>query len=98
MQEEQRISMRAKSAQEKSEAAALVMKQSDRTNNKIVGNHRFQRRHPYCDFCKRPGHMVSRCYTKFLHLAPGRQNNSNSRPTLIANQSDDEEIVCLTAK
>ena len=98
MQEEQRISMRAKSAQEKSEAAALVMSQSNQNNDKFVCNSRFQRRCLYCNFCKRPGHIESRSCTKFPHLAPGRQNNSNSSPDLIANQSDDEEIVCLIAK
>ena len=96
MQEEQRISMRAKSAQEKSDAAALVMNQS--SQSKVVSNYRFQRRRPYCNFCKRPGHVESRCYTEFPYLAPSRQNNSNSKPALIANQSDDEEIVCLMAK
>ena len=41
IQEEQPISMSAKSAQEKSEAAALVMNQSNQNNSKFVSNSRF---------------------------------------------------------
>ena len=57
MQKEQRISICPKSAQEKSEAAALAKNQSNQNDNKVVCNYRFQRRRPYCNFCKRRGHI-----------------------------------------
>ncbi len=49
MQEEQRINMLTKSAQEKAETAALL---SQRFSE--IGRNR--RRRPYCNHCKRPGH------------------------------------------
>lgn len=91
MQEEQRISMRTKFAQEKSETTALLTNQQD-------SNGRNQRRRPYCNFCKRLGHIESKCWTKFPHLNPRNKNNSDTKTAFIANQGDEDPVVCLMAK
>jgi len=91
MQEEQRIAMRAKSAQEKSESAALLTNQSDSAG-------RNQRRRPFCNHCKRLGHIEPKCWTKFPHLNPRSKQNSDSKTAFIANHGDDDPVVCLMAK
>lgn len=90
IQEEQRIEMRHKSAQEKSEAAALV-------SRRLVELRRNGRRRPYCTHCKRHGHVESKCWTKHPHLDP-RNQKPDLNPALVANQSDDDPVVCLFAK
>ena len=97
MQEEQRISMRVKSAQVKSETAALLSNQP-KHSNRTPGNNRFQRRRPYCHHCKQHGHFESRCWTKYPHLDPIHRNSSSAKPALIANQSDEDPFICLMAK
>jgi len=89
MQEEQRIQMRTKSAHAKSETAALLSNQS---KSRGPG-----RRRPYCNYCKRLGHIETKCWTKFPHLDPKNKTNSDN-PALIAAQSDEDPVVCLMAK
>jgi hypothetical protein len=88
MQEEQRIGMRNKSAQDKAETAALISKNSDE-------NGRNGRRRPYCNHCKRHGHTEQKCWTKFPHLKPKNRNDSESKPAYVAHQSDEDPAVCL---
>ena len=52
----------------------------------------------YCNFCKRTGHTDSRCCAKFPHLNPRRNNRQSANPAFIANQSDEDPVVCLMAK
>ena len=94
MQEEQRVAIRSKSAEEKSESAALLTTQP----NQQSANDRFTRRRPYCNCCKGLGHNESKCWTKFTHLNPPQENKSTSRPALFANQSDEDPTVRLIAK
>ena len=95
IQEEQRIAVRTKSAQEKSETAALLTTRQGNSSR----NGGYQRRSSYyCNFCKRTGHTESRCWAKFPHLNPSRNNRPSSNPALIANQSDEDPVVCLMAK
>ncbi len=91
MQEEQRIDMRTKSAQAKAETAALL---SQRFSD--LGRNR--RRRPYCNHCKRPGHIETKCWTKYPHMNPANRKDSDSKSAFVANQSDDDPVVCLMAK
>ena len=95
IQEEQRIVMRTKSAQEKSETAALLT--THPCSSSRNGGHQ-RRPSYYCDFCKRTGHTESKCWAKFPHLRPSRNNRPRSIPAFIANQSDEDPVVCLMAK
>ena len=95
IQEEQRIAMRTKSAQEKSETAALLTTRQG-NSNRNGGCHR--RSSYYCNFCKRTGRTESRCWVKFPHLKPSQNNRPSSNSALIANQSDEDPVVCLMAK
>ena len=98
LQEEQRIGMRAKSALAKSETAALVSKSSTScsTCKKCLAAAKTR---PMCDFCGKPGHVESKCWKKFPHLNPHRKKNDESpKPALVANQGDDDPVVCLMAK
>lgn len=97
MQEEQRISMRAQSAQVKSETAALLTNQPY-SSNRVTNNNRLPRRRPSCHHCKQPGHFESRCWTKYPHLDPVHRNNSSGKPALIASKSDEDTVICLMAK
>ncbi len=90
MQEEQRISMRTKSAQEKAETAALLTAQPN-------SNIRNQRRRPYCNHCKRLGHIEAKCWIKFPHLNPRANNQSDPKKVFIANHGDKDSVVCLMA-
>ena len=59
----------------------------------------YQRRSShYCNFCKRTGHTESRCWAKFPHLNPNRNNRPSSKNALIANQSEEDPVICLMAK
>ena len=95
IQEEQRIMMRTKSAQAKSETAALLTTRPASSSRN--GGHQ-RRRSYYCNFCRRPGHTESRCCAKYPHLNPNRNSQSNSKPALIANQSEGDPVICLMAK
>ena len=84
-----------KSAQEKFETATLLnTRQGNRNRN---GGCQRQSSY-YCNFCKRTGHTETRCWTKFLHLNPRRNNRPSSNPAFITNQSDEDPAVCLRAK
>ena len=98
MQEEQRILMRTKSAQAKSEAAALLAAQSGTPTPPAPGNGRNLRRRPYCNYCNRLGHVESKCWTKFPHLNPNKKGSSSAKPALIATQNDEDPVICLMAK
>ena len=91
IQEEQRIRMRTSWAQAKSETAALLTTRS--ASSSLSGGHQ-RRRSYYCNFCKHPGHTESRCWAKFPHLDPSRNNQSSSKPALKVNQSDEDPVVC----
>ena len=95
IQEEQRFLMRTQSAQAKSETAAYPSTRPG-SSSRHVGYRR--RSSYYCNFCKRTGHTDSRCWAKFPHLNPSRNNMQNSNPALISNQSDEDPVVCLMAK
>ena len=95
IQEEQRIRMPTTSAQGKYETAALLTTRP--VNSSRSGGHQ-RRSSYYCNFRKRPGHTESRCWAKFPHLDPSRNNPSSSKPALIANQPDEDPAVCLMAK
>ena len=56
------------------------------------------RRRPYCNYCKRLGHIEPKCWTKLSHLDPKNKTNSNPNPALIAAKGDEEHVVCLMAK
>ena len=72
LQEEQCIVILAKSAQEKSETAALLSTRPG-SSSRNVG---YQRRLSYyCNFRKCTGHTESRCWAKFMHLKPSRNNH-----------------------
>ncbi len=94
LQEEQRISMRVTSAQKRAETAALLSNVPLPATNRP---NRHPRNCPYCNFCKRPGHYEHKWYTKFPHLIP-RKGDSPKNPAFIANNSDDDPVVCLMAK
>ncbi len=98
MQEEQRISIRNKSALAKSEAAALLAAQNAAKSQASPSFSRLPRRRPFCNFCKRLGHVEAKCYTKFPHLAPRPRNASPSIPALVVNKSDEDPVVCLIAQ
>lgn len=97
LQEEQRILIRVKSAQQKAETAALVSNFNNHSHRNLR-NHRNSRNRPHCTHCKLPGHLESRCWTKYPHLNPVNRNKSDSKPAFIANQSDEDPVVCLMAK
>ncbi len=89
MQEEQRITMRSKSAIAKSESAALLSNQPARSVQQS-SNDRNERRRPYCNYCKRLGHIESKCWTKFPNLNPRNKTKLTSKPALFASQSDED--------
>lgn len=95
IQGEPRIVMRTKSAQEKFEAAALLTtRPSNRSRN---GGYQARSSH-YCKFCKRAGHIESRCWANFARPNASRNNWPSSKPPFIANQSNADPVVCLVAK
>ncbi len=91
MQEEQRKTMRTKSAQTKAESAGLL-------NSRQESNSRNARRRTYCNHCKRLGHVETKCWTKFPHFNPENKRKSDAKPALIATQSDEDPVVCLMVK
>ena len=91
IQEEQRINMRTKSAQDKAETAALLSKRLGELG-------RPSRRRPYCNHCKRPGHLESKCWIKFPHLNPQNNKDSGNKPALVVNQSEEDPTICLMTK
>ena len=95
IQEEQRIIMHTQSAQAKSETAAVLSIHPG--NSSRDGGYR-RRSSFYCNFCKRTGHNESRCWKKFLHLNPSRNNRQSSNLALIVKQFDEDPVVCLMAK
>ena len=95
IQEEQRISIRTKSAQWKSEIVALLTTRPG-SSNRIGGYER--RSSYYWNFCRRTGNTESRCWAKFSHRKLIRNNRPGSNPAFIANQSDEDPVVCLMAK
>ncbi len=97
MQEEQRIAMRSKSAIAKSESAALFSNQPTRDAQNSANN-RNERRRPYCNYCKRLGHVESKCWTKLPYQNPRNKNKPSPKPALLADQSDEDLVVCLMAK
>ena len=98
LQEEQRINARTKKALEKSDAVALVVANSPNlplppppsTCKNCQG--RPPRQRPFCNHCKRHGHVESKCYIKHPHLNPRKES------AFIASQSDEDPAVCLMAK
>jgi len=107
MQEEQRITIRINSARAKSEAAALLAAQPPpnprpgypphgRPGNPPYGRPGGPRRRPYCNHCRRLGHIESKCWTKYPNLDP-RNNGGPSKPALIASLGDEDPTVCLMA-
>ncbi len=94
LQEEQRILMRVKSAQQKAETAALVSVRNSETTRPP----RPLRNRPCCNFCKRLGYYENKCWTKFLHLNLGTTRNPPKSPALIVTQSNEDPVVCLVAK
>ncbi len=98
MQEEQRIGMRAKSALAKSESAALVTQGTIKCDG-CTKCFAATRTRPTCDFCKKPGHVESKCWKKHPHLNPHKKKPIDApKPALIANQGDEDPLVCLMAK
>ncbi len=98
MQEEQRIAIRTDSARAKSEAAALLASHPpphSRPGGPSRGGRPPSRRRPYCNHCRRLGHVESKCWTKFPNLDP--RNKGTANPALIASHSDDDPVVCLMA-
>ncbi len=97
LQEEQRIVMRIKSAQKKSETAALLSNQNHQPSPPTRPT-RHSRNRPYCNYCKRPGHIEVKCWTKFPHLNPRSKEAAPSKPAFIATQCDEDPVICLMAK
>ncbi len=98
MQEEQRIGMRTKSALAKSESAALVTQGTIKCDgcSKCLAATKTR---PMCDFCKKLGHIESKCWKKYPHLNPRNKKAIDAvKPALIANQGDEDPLVCLMAK
>ena len=95
LQEEQRIEARHQMAQAKSETAALLSSQKACANCSTC-NGRPQRSRPYCNHCKRHGHVEAKCFIKHPHLNPKRKRLHKT--ALIAEQSDEDDAVCLMAK
>ncbi len=97
LQEEQRILMRVKSAQQKAETAALLSSQNSGPTPPPRPP-RLSCNRPYCNFCRRPGHYENKCWTKFPHMNPGIKRDPQKNPALIATQSDEDPVICLMAK
>ena len=88
MQEEQRIGMRQEAASVKAEAAALL---SNRTDT--------QRERPSCKHCKKIGHYENKCWKKYPHLNPHKNNDNDQTAFVTSERKDnDPEVVCLLAK
>ena len=92
MQEEQRIALRNKDALAKSEASALV---SQRQSHKHDGKCASCKTRPFCEYCKKLGHLESKCWKKFPHLNPHKKKAISA---FIASHTDDDPVVCLVAK
>ena len=98
MQEELRIMMRTNSAQTKSDTAALISNQSKAYNRSTPNNRSFRSRR-FCNYCKWNNHVESKRWAKFPHLNPKNKNStSHPKPALLANQIDEDPVVCLMAK
>ena len=87
-QDEQRMNIRTKSAQNKTEAAALL--------SECLGEiRRPSRRRSYCNHCKQPGHIESMCWTNFPHLNPQNNKDLGNKPVFVVNQSEEYPTICL---
>ncbi len=96
LQEEQRILIRVKSAQQKAEAAALLSIQNSHPTA-LSRSSRPSRNRSYCNFCKGPGHYKNKCWMKFPHLNPGTRRDPLKNPFFFATQSNEGPAICLMA-
>ena len=87
LQEEQRSEIRIEELEIKSESSALVATRRDGT--------------PFvtsCAFCKKPGHIVSRCWKKYPHLRPGYKDTAAAAVDHSKDKdssSDSDEILLM---
>ena len=94
LQEEQHIGMRARTALEKTESAALLSKIPSSSNGCRTCGARATR--PTCNYCKKIGHVEAKCWKKNPHLNPHKRNTPT--PALIAQKNEDDPVICLMAK
>ena len=95
MQEEQRIDMRIKSAQEKSETAAFLGKKSQNpTCSNCLAATPPPQPHPKCKHCNMRVHTEEKCWKKCPHFRPRR---SGFKPSLVATPGKDDPTICLLA-
>lgn len=95
IQEEQRIFMRTKSAQENYEMTIFLSIHIEKSSR----NGGYKRRPSYyCNFCEHTGHTEYGIWAKFPYLKPSRNNQPSSNTAFIASLYDEDPVFYLLVK
>lgn len=96
LQEEQRISMRISEASSKSETGALISTCQGKCATCNVAAYTGR---PTCTFCGKLGHLQEKCWKKYPHLNPHKKNQTDHRPALMVDHSEEEsDVICLVGE
>lgn len=96
MQEEQRVGIRVAEASSKSESKALM----SNCNGKCAHCNVATNTRTKCGHCGKLGHPDEKCWKKFPHLNPHKQNKrTETGPAFIVNHGkEDLNVICLVGR